>query len=206
MTDIAGLNLNEPAQTNWDNYNPGSTYVAPPPALGPDGKPIVYVGQAPKEFVFESTGDDNLLQVLLDPVTIVQGDAKGYTLRFTRANVRKFKNKAGEEIEAHTLGNYLKACGSTAKPQRNAEYIAAVKQTAGRTFSFTVDWEARNKDTGEQIRGYKNFPDDPERPGQKKSILKPGDTYIDQDGNQQTVKSDVLFANARVRYFRNPKK
>jgi len=69
---------------------------------------------------------------------------------------------------------------------------------------LTLDWTARNKDTGESIRGYQNFPDDPDHPGQKKAILHAGDTYRDRDGATQTVKADVLFANAVVRYFIDP--
>jgi hypothetical protein len=81
----------------------------------------------------------------------------------------------------------------------------------GKTFSFTVQWEAYNKDTGERVRGMINFPDDPDRPGQKKSILKKGDIYTvrDKAGNiieTKQVESDVLFANARLRYFQDPSK
>ena len=47
-------------------------------------------------------------------------------------------------------------------------------------------------------------PDDPDRPGQKKAILKQGDTYKDKEGLVHTVQSEVLFANARVRYFVDP--
>lgn len=210
QNDLAGLNLNEPENVNWEQYNPQSSFQAPPPALGPDGKPIVYYGQAPKEFTFGATKENaqgeggGLLEALIDPITIVKsGSADGYQIRFTRASVRKF-TKNGKTVEASQLGNYLKAAGSVAKPQKNAEYVAAVKQTAGKVFPFTLDWSAYNKDTGERVDGYLNFPEDPQRPGQRKAILKQGDTYTDRDGQTQVVKSEVLFANARLRYFRNP--
>lgn len=210
--DIAGLGLKEPEQVDWNNYNPQSNFQAPPPAIGPDGKPVVYYGQAPKEFTFDATKENaqgeggGLLEVLIDPIVIVKsGPADGYTLRFTRASVRKFK-KGDKEINASMLGNYLQACGSNAKPQKNSEYVAAVKQTAGKVFPFILDWSAYNKDTGERVDGYMNFPEDPERPGQRKAILKAGDKYRDKNGQEQTVQSDVLFANARLRYFKNPNK
>lgn len=208
--DIAGLKLNEPEQVDWNNYNPQSNFQAPPPALGIDGKPVVYYGQAPKEFTFDATKEDKngenggLLEALIDPIVIVKsGAADGYQIRFTRASVRKFKK--GEKVtEASQLGNYLRACGSVAKPQKNSEYVAAVKQTAGKVFPFTLDWSAYNKDTGERVDGYLNFPEDPARPGQRKAILKQGDTYTTRDGETKQVQSEVLFANARLRYFRNP--
>jgi len=205
MSDLSGLNLKQPQQTDWDNFNPQSKYQAPPPAIGADGKPIVYYGQAPKEFAPGAT-PDGLLSVRIDPITIVKSGSlgvDGYVIRFTDASLTPFKNKNGEPTNAHKLGTYLRACGSIAKPQTNEEYMAAVRATAGKVFAFILDWEARNKDTGERVRGYKNFPDDPERPGQKKAILKQGDTYIDDQGQPQVVKSEVLFANARLRYFRD---
>lgn len=211
QNDIAGLSLKEPEKVDWDSYNPQSTFQAPPPALGVDGKPITYYGQAPKEFTFDATketqySEGGLLEALIDPIVIVKsGAADGYQIRFTRASVRKFK-KGDKEINASMLGNYLQACGSSAKPQKNSEYVAAVKQTAGKVFPFTLDWSAYNKDTGERVDGYLNFPEDPERPGQRKAILKAGDVYRDRDGQEQIVKSDVLFANARLRYFRSPNK
>lgn len=203
------LNLREPDQMDWNNYAAGSTYRVPPPALGADGKPIVYSGQIPSQFAdsaFTAT-DEGYRAYVIDPITITRSGngADGYPLRFTRVNTKKFvSKKTNKPTEASSVGNYLRAAGITAKPQKNAEYDAAVRATAGKTVSFTIDWEARNKDTAEQIRGYANFPNDPDRPGQKKAILKAGDTYLDEAGQPQTVKSEVLFANARVRFFQDP--
>lgn len=206
MSDLSGLNLKEPQKTDWDNFNPQSKFQAPPPAIGPDGRFIVYMGQAPTSFAPGST-PEGLLSVRIDPITIVKSgnpDIDGYVLRFTDASLTPFKGKDGQPTNTHKLGTYLRACGIVAKPQTNAEYMAAVKQTAGKVFPFVLDWKARNKDTGEEVVGYKNFPDDPDRPGQKKAILKAGDTYLDSQGMTQTVKSEVMFANARLRYYRDP--
>lgn len=206
MSDTSGINLREPEQMDWENYNPGTKYTPPPQALGADGKPVVFYGQLPKEVVAEVNEKDQLRQYLLDPITIVRsGTSDGYTIRFTRASVKKFMNrKTQKPINASMVGNLLKSTGIQAKPQLTKEYDAAMKLAAGKVAAFTIDWFAKNKDTGEAIYGYENFPLDPERPGQRKAVLKEGDVYRDRDGNEQKVTSQVLFANAQVRYFVDP--
>lgn len=216
MTDTAQLNLREPAQVDWDNYNAGgSTYTPPPPVLDASGKPITYFGVA--EIKADGGDREGYLTFLLDPIKIVKsGSADGYTLRFTRASVAPFTKKdpnTGERVpikgNPNAVGNFLRACGLTVKPQTNSEYTAAMSRAAGKVFPFTIEWEAYNKDTGERVKGYKAFPEDPERPGQRKSILKQGDFYnvLDNKGNVLEVKqveSEVLFANARLRFFQDP--
>ncbi len=208
MNDIAQVNLKEPEQVDWDALASGSSYVAPPPALDANGNPIVYFGVTePKE----TDPDEGYLNYLFDPIKLTRsGGYDGYTLRFTRASTRPFQ-KNGEPIKGNPnkLANFLRATGLAVKPQTNADYRAAVQATKGRPFPFTVDWEAYNKDTGEKIKGYLSFPLDPERPGQRKSILKQGDTYqeVDRKGNVLGVKrveSEILFANARLLFFRDP--
>jgi hypothetical protein len=209
---VAGLTLREPDQIDWDNYNPGGKFVAPPPAVGADGKPIVYYGQLPSTLgpdAFAVT-KDGYRQYVLDPITLVKGGAfDGYRFRFTRVSTKPFiDGKTQKPKNANGAGNLLRSVGLTAKPQKNAEYDAAIKLTAGKVAAFTIDWRAKNKDTGEEVRGYENFPDDPTRPGQKKAILRAadGDTYRDASGAQVPVTSEVLFANAEVRWFQTPKK
>lgn len=119
----------------------------------------------------------------------------GYEIRFARVGLKPWKNgNNGAAI-------LIKATGVPSKPQSTADYDKAVNMVRGKVAPLTVDWEARDKNTGETVRGYENFPDDPTRPGQKKCILKAGDTYKDENGVEQTVKTDVLFANARLRFF-----
>ena len=206
MSDMSQTSLREPDRTDWDNYNVGGSYQAPPPALGPDGQPIVYYGVA--EVIKEIEPDNELLNYQLDPIKLVRsGQQDGKTLRFTRASLKPFE-KNGQSMKGNPtkLGNYLRACGVQAKPQTNSEWRAAIEATKGRPFGFTVDWEAYNTATQERVKGFLSFPEDPERPGQRKSILKRGDvvTLRDAKGNvtgTHEVQSDVLFANARVRYF-----
>jgi hypothetical protein len=215
MTDIAQTNLREAPQVNWDNYNAGGGYTPPPPALDEAGRPIVYTGVAsPKA---DGADRDGYLQFLLDPVKITKGDHKGYELRFTRASVAPFTKPDADGVRQPMKGNpnaaanFLRSCGLAAKPQTNSEYIASMQRAAGKEFTFTIDWEAYNKDTGERVKGFLAFPLDQERPGQRKTILKKGDTYnvVDRKGNileTKLVESDVLFANARVKFFQDPTK
>lgn len=205
-TGTAQMGLREPDRTDWDNYSTGSSYQPPPPALGPDGVAITYYGVA--EGLEETKPDNELLNFLIDPIKIVRsGGQDGKTLRFTRASVKPFeKNGAPIKGNPSKLGNYLRACGIQAKPQTNSEWRAAVAASKGKVFPFTIDWEAYNSATGESVKGYLNFPEDPERPGQRKSILKAGDVVTERDrkGNvtgTRVVESEVLFANARLRYF-----
>jgi len=220
MNDMAQQNLTEPAQVDWANYGK-SGYQPPPPALDANGKPIVYQGKAvvSQDEEPDTFGDDGgvYLQFKLDPLTIIGPTNAGYEIKFTRASVRPYTvlgadgKRVPKKGNPNKLADYLKAAGATAKPQLNSEYIAAVNLVKSKPFSFVVDWEARNSDTGEKIKGYNAFPDDPQRPGQKKSILKAGDliNVLDSKGNptgQVTpVKSEVLFANARLRFFRDVK-
>jgi hypothetical protein len=217
VNDLAQTKLAEPKQMNWDSWESGaSKWQAPPPALDLSLKPIVYYGIAQtaiervSDFALNENGEP-YLNFALEPVIITQGDYKGYTIRFVEASVKPFE-KNGKPVNAHKLGNYLRACGLTAKPQTNDEYRAAVRMAQPKQFAFTLDWEASSKDTGEKIKGYLAFPDDPERPGQRKAILHAGDFYqvIGTDykptGALAQVKADVLFANARLRFFRDPAK
>lgn len=208
-TDIAQTGLREPLQTDWENLGKSSAYTPPPPASDASGKPIVYYGTA--VITQAEPTRDGYLQFLLDPIKLTRsGAADGYQIRFTRVSTAPFL-KGGEPMKGNPnkLAQFIKACGVTAKPQSNAEYAAAVKAVAGKVFPFTISWEAYNKETGESIKGYENFPDDPERPGLKKSILKAGDLIVERDakGNitgTKNVQSEVLFANARLRFFQDP--
>src|SRR3990167_10998399 len=181
MTDMSGTKLNEPSQVDWDKVG-GSNYIPPPPAQDASGKNIVYLGQLPTTIV-EETDDDNYRQYILDPIKLVKNGngVDGYTIRFTRKGLKPFKN-GGNGVAA-----LLKGAGVNAKPQSTAEYDAAIKLARGKVVPFTIDWEARNKETGETVRGFTSFPEDPTRPGQRKTILKQGDTYKDENGVETVV-------------------
>jgi hypothetical protein len=212
--DIAQTNLKEPAQVDWDALG-GSKWVAPPPAVGADGKPIVYYGVAP--VITEDKPDEDNLNFLIDPIKIVKsGTADGYVIRFTRASTKvltDYTTKLPKKGNPNKLAQFIRSAGAQQKPATNADYRAIVKSVQGKPFAFTTDWEAYNKDTQESVKGFLNFPLDPERPGQRKAILKQGEVLALVDpktgvptGETYVVKSEVLFANLKLKYFRDPTK
>lgn len=211
--DISQQNLKEPDQVDWDNAFTASKYTPPPPAIGPDGKEIVYHGKVAEIKETQGYGlDKDHLNFQIDLVLTNSGSYDGQRVRtwvsnrtFQRRNPEtgEFENLKGNP---NALAKFLRSAGVSAKPQTNSEYRAAVRAVNGKSIPFTIDWEAKNKETQETVRGYVNFPEDPERPGQKKSILKAGDVVQerDRDGNvtgEKVISSEVLFANPRVKYF-----
>lgn len=217
MNDIAQFNLAEAPQVDWEGYGK-SGFQAPPDALDASGKPIVYYGILGKaELTDPDEGLDGqpLLNMLLDPIV---EQTTGYTFRFTRASVRPYTvtgpdgQKVAKKGNPNKLADALRSTGLQSKPQTNDQYVAAIKQVVAtkKPLRFTIDWEAYNKETGESIKGFNAFPIDPAT-GRRKAILKVGDFYNVLDpkgqptGQQAQVKSEILFANARVKYFRDPK-
>lgn len=195
------IGLREPDQVDWDNYAAGGKYVAPPPAKDQNGNYITYTGQLPTT-IGQDVTDEGYRSFILDPIKLVKNPdpaVNGYEIRFTRASVKKFNGKDGKPVEASMAGNVLRSAGVVAKPQTNKDYEAAFNLVRGRVVPFTVEWRAANKDTGEEIVGFDNFPIDPTT-GKRKAILRAGDTLPDG----RVVKSEVLFANARVRYYQDP--
>lgn len=199
--DTAGLKLAEPTKVDWDKIG-GGNYQAPPPAVDPTtGKNIIYFGQLPP-IIAEEQDDEGYRSYLLDPIKVTKSGpgADGYVIRFTRVGLRPWSNGN------NSAALLVKASGVPAKPQTTSEYDNAMKMVRGKIAAFSIDWKARNSETGEVVRGYANFPDDPARPGFKKAILKQGDTYTDPETKEtKVVKSDVLFANAVVRFFETKK-
>lgn len=213
--DTAQLNLNEPAQCDWDTAYSGSKYVAPPPALGPDGKPIHYQGALKAATLTDP--DDGFLNYMID----LEINAPGQSYNGARARVwastRPFTKDDGSGTRVavkgnpNKLGSILRSAGLQAKPQTNADYQASIRAVLAqkKLVTFTLDWEAKNKDTGEVVKGFNAFPVDPAT-GNRKPILKAGDTVniLSAKGEvigTSTVKSEVLFANPRVKYFQDAK-
>lgn len=201
----AQTTLREPDQMNWDEYHTGGKFRRPPTPVGVDGKLLTFYAQVPQSIGIE-VSKEGFKTFLLDPLTLVRsGEADGYEIRFTRASVKKFTNRrTGKTVDASMVGNLLRAAGVTARPQTNPEYDQAVSMIKGTVIPINLDWFARDKTTGEVVRGYKNFPDDPERPGQKKAILAAGDHYTDKDGIDQVISAEIMFANAELKYFVDP--
>lgn len=202
----AQQNLREPERTDWDNAYKGSRYAPPPPAYDEKGKLIVY--QAKLKDIIEVDADEGYLNFQADFSLVDHPDVNIRGWISARPFMRR--NRETGELEPmkgnpNKLGSLLKAAGLAAKPQTNAEYRAAVKSINGRAIPLTIDWEARNKELGETVRGYYAFPVD-QATGQRKAILKSGDLVYEVDSKNnitgtKNVESEVLFANARLKYF-----
>jgi len=205
MSDSAQTNLREPDQMNWDKHNAGSKFQAPPDALGPDGKPLIYKAQLPTTLGTPPTlgaTDEGYRSFEVGPLKLVQNGngADGYEIRFYTVNVKKFVNRRTQEpMEVSSASKVIRAAGVTARPQKNAEYEAAMRQAAGRVIQITLDWRAKDQQTGEEVVGFENFPIDPAT-NKRKAILKKGDVLPDG----RIIASEVLFANARVKYVIDP--
>lgn len=195
--DISQLELNEP-NVNHDEYDVGG-FTPPPPARTPDGKAIVYWGQAPQEITFGPT-KGNYLMAEIDPVTVVDatvplpnGGVQGYEIRYTRASATPFTirrgPKKGQKLNASMLGNYLRSHGiALSGTPTNEDLVAATRATTGRNFPFLLDWEAYDKDRKVTVvEGYANFPNDPDNPGWKLP-------FIEKDGKR-------FWAQARIARF-----
>ncbi len=198
MTAATGQ-LREPEKIDWDNHNPQSSWTPPPPAKGADGQYIVYTAKLPRDLGrAEKMGvtDEGYRSFEFGPIQLVLPGGKTAEIRFLTQSVRKYKKKDGTELEVSGVSKILRGAGFAGKPQTNTEYEAAVRSIAGRNIQVTIEWKARNKDTGEEVKGYDSFPLDDERPGQRKAILRKGDKLADGT----IVTSEVLFANPVVRY------
>lgn len=200
MSTNATTQLREPDQIDWEKHNSQSTYVPPPPAKDASGNYIIYQAKLPanmREKTRYGVTDEGLRSYELGPLTLTLPNGKATEIRFYTVNVRQFKNrKTGEPINMSSASKVLKAAGVAQKPNSNKDYDLAFASIGGRNIPITIEWKARNKDTGEVIDGYDNFPDDPERPGQKLAVVKAGTTLPDGTVTQ----AEVLFANAKVRF------
>jgi len=194
--------LQQPEKIDWNNHHAGSSYQRPPEAQE-NGQDIVYKAVLPKDLASPArlkVTNEGLRAFEFGPVQLQLGAGRVAEIKYFTQSVKKFTNRTtGKVLEVNGVSKLLRAAGFAGKPNTNAEYEAAVKAIAGRPISLIIDWRAYNKDTSEEVRGYANFPDDPERPGKKMAVLKQGTLLPNGD----TVKSEILFANAQVRYVQD---
>lgn len=207
------LDMKEPEQLDWDNAFKGSSYEAPPPALGPDNRPIEYQFQVVG--VKEAKNlDEGYLNYEID-LKLTQTGVNYSRILKTWASTRPFMKRAEDGTlqpikgNPNSLGKFLRSAGLQGKPQTNEQYKQAMKSVGNARVKATGDWEARAKDGSETIRGYLAFPPEDANPSVRKPILKRGEVYLDVDkrGNilgTKTVESEILFANFRVKYFSDP--
>ena len=163
----------------------------------------LYTVQARDSFPAEAFGRSQAgaLSVTVDP-KIVDGPAKGYTLRFTKVSAKIFKR---DNIKVSQLGDYLRACGIRGTYRDEQAQADAVDLTANRIFQVEVDWKAYNKNTKYSVEGMERFPSDGNG-GHLPWIVDPNDFEVDDTGNvvtdaQGNKVGKRLRANAYVRRY-----
>jgi hypothetical protein len=147
-------NLQNPEPIDWANYkDPGeSSYTRPPVPVDKDNKRIVFEGVLPPGFTYKA--NNGILLVTVDPIQI---KGMGYKIRFTTVSAKNFVRDNG--TSSSFLANFVRAVDKTARPQTAQDYIRVVDGFARKTFKFTADWEAYDKESGTTIcKGYANFP------------------------------------------------
>jgi|TARA_R110002012_G_scaffold319727_1_gene541158 hypothetical protein len=143
--------LKGPDPSQWDDRE----FEGPVPA----GR---YTFKAPNEFEF--VDDEGFLGAVMDLEIQDCPDGHYNTIRYVRASFKPKRSGNGSR-----LTDYLKAC--SVEPLANSDAQAAmdaVNQTAGCYLDAEVSWRCWDKDTQEVLaNNYNEFPDDPEKPGQK---------------------------------------
>lgn len=195
------MNLKEPNQTDWDAVSKGTTYTPPPPAQDATGKFIPYIATLPQSAGSinpdQPTTDEGYRRYEHGPLKLQDGTE----IRFYSTTLKPFINKkTGEPNGKNSTALLLKGAGVTAKPQSTTQYDEAIKLVRGRKVPVTINWRAKDKDSGFTVDEFSLFPFDPDRPGQRKSILKNGDMLTDG----RVVPCEVLFANAQIRFIEDP--
>lgn len=152
MADISQLgNLQTTEPLDLAVYN-GTRQAKPFP---PKGR---YTARTPESFPAEAFGKSNtgFLTIDVSP-TIVGGEYDGFKLNFTKVSTKTWTNKDGKAESQ--FGRYLVACGITGDvPTSPQEQADLVERTANTLISIDVDWYARNRVAGFQVKGMENFP------------------------------------------------
>ncbi len=109
--------------------------------------------------------------------TIAEGPHEGYPIT-TYVGSTAFERG---DRKVSMLGLYLKACGLSGRLTTEADVIAAVQSTAGRTVKAKLRWEATNRATGFTVKGMDQFPTWPDGTHQP-WIEDPQDVAVDATG------------------------
>lgn len=194
MADLSGLNLKNPSETNWDDYPPGGGERKPPHPAGT----YTFVAPELKDIKFD-TQDGNLRFVNKAQIQdALEGKAD---LVFDYVTNKPYAR--GKRQGASRMGDFLLAVGSDARPQSHQEYADAVEEAAGAVFEAVLDWDAYDPDLGKEVaNGEGDFPDDPNRPGEKLPYVVVDRTTgarvpIDQEGSN----TKRVAARQRIRFY-----
>lgn len=151
FSDIAQLQLDEPDQIKWDEYQDAQAIPAPPP----EG---IYKVQAPGEIKFSSWSRDGKTHLIIDmketkALTIAEGEFKGRKLFYPFVSTRKYAKRMGSQFH-----DYLRSFGVSAQPQTHAENASLAQATANRIGTAQVKWEGYCSDCGSTtVEGQASF-------------------------------------------------
>lgn len=151
MADLSALGtLNPVEQLDLSNYKDNKISTFQLPRKGR------YSLQAPDSFPSTAFTRTNAgaLSVQIDP-KIVGPTNPGFEVRFVKVSAKPFKR---DGITVSQLGDYLRACGSTAILRDEQEQADAAEATANQVYTADLDWRAYHKIGPVIVEGMENFP------------------------------------------------
>jgi hypothetical protein len=188
--------LKNPDPIDWSTYKApqeSGGWVKPPAPKNAEGKFVTFEGVLPAGFVYDSK-DGNLI-VKIDPIVLKGSD---YKIRFTSISAKQFDSQFGNG-KVSFLANFVKSVDKNARPQTAQEYIKVIDTFARRPFKFTADWEAYDKESGTTVaKGYGNFPEDPNKPGERLPYVDLPTGQVGADGKPLTRR---VFANLKIKNY-----
>jgi hypothetical protein len=170
QVDISGLKLKKVDKTDWDQYPAGGGGPIAPPHL-----PGRYYFKVPdvKDMQFEAKDGD--LVCIMD-LSIENPEAgKDAILKFERISTKPYQK--GKRKGATRAGDFLRACGSDAKPGSDPqEWADAIAECALAVGQCWVDWDCYDSEGEVSLAdSYDDFPDDPNKPGEKLPYIVKGE-------------------------------
>lgn len=94
------------------------------------------------------------LAYALDP-TIVGPENAGFKLRFISVYSTPYKRNG---LTVSGIGDYLRSTGFRGTLNDLQQTADAIEQVAGTPFTADIDWIAKDRQTGFEVKGMKNFP------------------------------------------------
>lgn len=188
-----------PDPSFMDDYDTGGDYTPPP-------QPKVIEGGRTKYVKFTATAPDlpgiqlkdangkwlktreGWLKAVVKDIKLTES---GYVIQqthFSTAQYNKFKDgqKTGEKRNASPAVDYLRGHGDKASGLVQPEdYQVHFEATANRNFEVTIDWNAFDNETQQDVaRKWEEFPDDPANPGKKLP-------YIERNGKRFWARASI---------------
>ena len=169
--DISGLRLKKIDKTDWENY-PAGGGSGSLMALHAPGK---YYFKVPDIHSMKFEAKDGDLVCVMD-MTIENAEAgRDPVLKFERISTRPYQK--GKRKGATRAGDFIRACGSDAKPGADPqEWADAIAECALAVGQCWIDWDCYDSEAGVSLAdSWEDFPNDPEKPGEKLPYIMRGE-------------------------------